>query len=47
MTHGSHRNYKISVIDPFETDEMAANGVLMLCLKSKPHVKLQLNLPAG
>ena len=39
MVHNSHRNYKISVINPFQTEKTAENGVLRLYLKSKPLVK--------
>ena len=36
-----------SVINSFETDKTAKNGVLQLCLKLKPQVKFQWNLSTG
>ena len=47
MAHSSHRNYKIWVINPSETNKTAENGVLRLCLKPKTQGKFQWNLPAG
>ena len=38
---------KYVFLNPFETDKMAANGNLRLCLKSKPQVKCLQSLSAG
>ena len=34
MIHGSHRNYKISAIKPFEINKTAETGILTLFLEN-------------